>query len=69
MHDSEKTRETQETQETQEKELVKEYISQLNPIQQKAFGIAQQHLGSSFHLVKSNGFIDWKKKQTIINNK
>ena len=45
-----------------ENELVKEYTAQLSEIQQKAFKIAQQHLGTSFHIIKSNGFIEWKKK-------
>ena len=37
------------------------YLSQLTDIQQKAYLIAIQHLGSSFNIVKSNGYIQWLK--------
>jgi hypothetical protein len=40
-----------------------EYVSQLNDIDQKAYIIAKSHLGSSFNLIKSNGYINWKKMQ------
>ena len=36
-----------------------EYLSQLNPIEKKAYKIAKEHLGSSFNIVKSNGYCDW----------
>jgi len=39
-----------------------EYLKQLNPIEKKAYTIGIQHLGSSFNLIKSNGYINWKKK-------
>lgn len=39
----------------------KEYLASLNPKEKKAYEIAKQHLGTSFHLIKSNGFIQWKK--------
>ena len=39
-----------------------EYLSQLDIIDKKAYQIAQDHLGSSFNVVKSNGFCDWNKK-------
>ena len=42
--------------------LIQEYLSQLSEIEQKACKIAFQHLGSSFNILKSNGFIAWKKK-------
>lgn len=38
-----------------------EYINSLNDKERKAFEIAKNHLGSSFHIIKSNGFIEWKK--------
>ncbi len=38
-----------------------EYLSQLNPIERRAYKIAKEHLGTSFNLVKSNGFCDWLK--------
>lgn len=39
-----------------------EYIEQLCPIELKALIIAQEHLGSSFDLIKSNGFCSWLKE-------
>jgi hypothetical protein len=39
-----------------------EYLSQLNPIEKKAYKIAKEHLGSSFNIVKSNGYCDWIKE-------
>jgi hypothetical protein len=46
-----------------ESELIRSYMEQLTPIELKALTIAQNHLGSSFNLVKSNGFCDWLKEQ------
>jgi hypothetical protein len=43
------------------KELIVEYVQQLNPIEKKAYAIAKNHLKSSFNIVKSNGFNEWKK--------
>ena len=43
------------------KELVIEYMNQLTEIEQKAYRIAKDHLGSSFNVVKSNGYNDWLK--------
>ena len=40
-----------------------EYLSQLDPIEKKAYKIAKEHLGSSFNIVKSNGYCDWLKEQ------
>ena len=41
-----------------------EYLSQLNDIDKKACYIAKNHLGSSYDIVRSNGFIVYflKKK-------
>ena len=47
-------------------QLVAEYMAQLSDIERKACAIAKDHLGSSFNIVKSNGFNDWlneKKKE------
>lgn len=44
--------------------LIIEYLEQLTPIQIKAYAIAKDHLGSSFNLVKSNGYVDWLKTKT-----
>ena len=47
-------------------QLVAEYMDQLSDVERKACAIAKDHLGSSFNIVKSNGFNDWineKKKE------
>jgi len=36
------------------------YLIQMNPYQKKAYLIAKDHLGTSFNILKSNGFIEWK---------
>lgn len=41
--------------------LIIEYLGQLSDIEMKAYKIAKTHLGSSFNLVKSNGFCEWKQ--------
>jgi len=44
--------------------LIKEEIEYLDSLDEKeiqAYEIAKSHLGSTFHLMKSNGFIEWKK--------
>jgi len=43
-------------------EQMVQYFKQLNIIERKAYMIGKTHLGSSFNVVKSNGFINWKKK-------
>ena len=43
-------------------EKVEEYISQLNERQRQAYSIAMTHLGSSFNVVRSNGYVEWIKK-------
>jgi hypothetical protein len=40
-----------------------EYITQLSNIEKKAYKIAQIHLGSSFNVVKSNGYNSWLKSK------
>lgn len=54
-------------------QLVAEYMAQLSDIERKACTIAKDHLGSSFNIVKSNGFNDWinekKKEQANENSK
>jgi len=42
--------------------MQEEYIHSLNPYEKKAYEIAKMHLGSSFHLIKSIGFIEWKTR-------
>jgi hypothetical protein len=42
--------------------LLDKYVQNLSEKELKAYHIAKSHLGSSFSLEKSRGFIDWKKK-------
>ena len=42
--------------------LLKEYKSQLTEQENIILDIAIEHLGSSFDITKSIGFIEWKKK-------
>ena len=51
-----------ETLEDNLQSLIIEYLSQLGHIDKKAYMIAKEHLGSSFNVVKSNGYCDWKKE-------
>ena len=44
-------------------ELLVNYLKQLDTIERQAYTIGKEHLGSSFNVVKSNGFVNWKKKQ------
>ena len=39
------------------------YISQLSPFELSAYRIAKSHLGTSFHLKKSNGYLKWIGKK------
>jgi hypothetical protein len=41
--------------------LIINYLKHLDSIERKAYTIGKAHLGSSFNVIKSNGFIDWKK--------
>ena len=43
--------------------FLEQYIQSLSEKELKAYHIAKSHLGSSFSLIKSKGFIDWKKKR------
>lgn len=40
-----------------------EYLRQLDAIEKKAYTIGKHHLGTSFNVVKSNGFVKWKKEK------
>jgi hypothetical protein len=40
--------------------LEKEYLTTLSEKEKHAYAIAKDHLGSSFDLSKSNGFLQWK---------
>jgi len=45
----------------EEQTLIYNYLIQLDEINIKAYNIAYKNLGSSFNILKSNGFIKWKK--------
>ena len=44
---------------------IEEYISQLNDLEKIAFKIAQEHLGTSFNIEKSVGYVTWLKKRPM----
>ena len=44
--------------------LLEKYVESLTEKELKAYHIAKSHLGTSFSLEKSRGFIDWKNKNT-----
>lgn len=37
------------------------YIKTLGTVEKKAFVIAKKHLGTSFHILRSTGYQEWKK--------
>jgi len=44
--------------------LTEQYLNSLTEKERMAYEIAKDHLGSSFELEKSNGFIAWTAKQS-----
>lgn len=51
-------------------EYIEEYIQQLNDFEKRAYDIAKNHLGSSFDIEKSIGYLVWiKEKHDSPNNK
>jgi len=46
---------------------IKEYINQLNPLQQIAYEIAKKQLKSSFTIDTSIGFIQYEKDNPTLN--
>jgi hypothetical protein len=43
----------------EEQKRVFQYLNQLDEHKRKAYDIAYNHLGSSFNIIRSNGFKDW----------
>ena len=39
------------------------YLIQMSNSQKKAYLIAKDHLGTSFNILKSNGFSEWEKSR------
>lgn len=50
-------------------QLIQEYISTLTPFEQKGLIIANDHLGPSFDMKRSSGFIRWKDAKIAMVNK
>ena len=48
------------------KEEIDAYIGQLSDVEEIAYKIAKEHLGSSFDIEKSIGFLSWIKKNKSI---
>ena len=46
-----------------QEELVEQYLQEMGPLEKQAYEIAKSHLGTSFNIIKSNGFIQWKKNR------
>jgi len=46
-----------------EQELIEQYIKTFSKKELQSYEIAKNHLGTSFQLEKSNGFLKWKKQQ------
>jgi len=46
-------------------DLEQEYLSSLSEKERMGYEIAKDYLGSTFHLQKSNGYIDWFKKKNM----
>ena len=44
------------------KEALRQYVLSLNEKERKALEIAKDHLGETYSMKKSNGFLDWLKK-------
>jgi hypothetical protein len=44
-------------------QALKAYYQQLTPFEKRTCDIAREHLGSSFDLARSNGFIRWSSTQ------
>ena len=58
--------EEQKQEQAQEQALVKAldaYYQQLTPFEQRTCDIARDHLGSSFDLARSNGFLRWIREK------
>jgi hypothetical protein len=48
--------------EPQKSEII-EYLSEMTQDEKIAYKIAFHHLGTSFNIYRSNGFINWKKNK------
>lgn len=46
----------------QQKEIF-EYLSEMDEHHRNAYNIAYSHLGTSFNIIRSNGFKEWQKER------
>ena len=53
---------TVKTYSKEKQEEIFNYLQQIDDHNRKAYIIAQNHLGTSFNIYKSNGYKDWLKK-------
>lgn len=44
------------------RETIKSYFKSMSDMQKKTFLIAKNHLGTSFNIFKSNGFVSFEKQ-------
>jgi hypothetical protein len=51
------------------RETIPLYVKSMTEKELKAYHIARDHLGDSFQLEKSIGFLDWLKKQMTVPEK
>jgi len=65
MSSTKKTSNKVNIQEPKVENLFEEYLTSLSEKELQGYEIAKSHLGSSFSLEKSNGFITWKKKKGV----
>jgi hypothetical protein len=47
----------------EDQELIRQYMNEFTDRDRQTYMIAYEHLGTSFDIVKSNGFSKWKDKQ------
>ena len=45
-------------------ESIVKYLEQLGDKERIAYSIAKEHLGTSFNIIRSIGYITWKKEQS-----
>jgi len=49
---------------SEEQSLIIKYITQMGDKELIAYSIAKEHLGTSFDIIKSIGYMEWKKTAT-----
>jgi hypothetical protein len=49
---------------SEKQQEIYDYLNSMDEKQKKAYRIAYDHLGTSFHIYRSNGFKEWLKSKT-----